>query len=233
MIQFVDANGETVTVMALVTTVTVSASCKRGASGSFGSDEAFQSMTASIPPELPDDTIRQLAQDLYDECRLQVEQRVVALTGVGQQAQQPPRSALDEAFGTVDERKAAREAEKAQQTGGKTDIAPAAGGRVLTRAPKAEDRQMGDTWTSTVTHYKLTADKLELWGNGKYPEASLYPNSPAWPAETWTDRMVKDGSKQAFVKTVTVTQRVSDKKNDKGFYYVDVVLLAVAQAAVA
>lgn len=93
-------------------------------------------------------------------------------------------------------------------------------------APRAADRVPDQWWVVACTHYKLTAEKLELWDpDNQYPSATLYAKSPQWPTR-WIGYMANDGSMQPFKRPVLVTQRISAKQNNRGYYYVDVVCLA-------
>lgn len=234
MIEYMNADGETVTVLDLVTHITTSASHKLGVQGSFGSNEAFQSMTIAIPYGLPHETIRGLASDLYTECRSAVDARIADLLTRAA----PVRSELDEAFGTKEERAADREAQKAAPK------APAPSGDsgdpvqtvMLQFPPKAGDRKPGQCWVLECDQYLLAGNKLEFWrsdSKGQYADAYISDSAPFWPTD-WLPHMKNDGKKHEFAKPVLVTCSVSSKKSVKNNnYYVDVNGIEVKKEAAA
>jgi|GEM_PF-4174372 len=233
-IEFLNSAGETVTALDLVTEITVSASQKIGVAGSYGSQDALQSMKATIPPGLPHYAIRAIEDDLYTECQKAVNERLAGLKVQPASVPEEPRGDLEEYFGPS---RYTEPPEEPPQTTSQTAPKPADatptsnGGRILKFAPKAPDRQPGDRWETIVTHYKLKgSEELQLWkANSRFPEAIVYKHNPAWPAE-WVEKMPTDGEKHEFSKTIVVRQTVSEKKNDKGFYYVDITAIE-AQAA--
>ena len=109
----------------------------------------------------------------------------------------------------------------------------------LKSAPKAGDRQPGQWWVDEATHYEYSdyttrggddTERIVLYKEGlEFPIATLYGGSPAWPDTAWTSAMTKDGKRHEFAKPVYVVQKVGDKKNNKGFYYVDAVQLTTMQ----
>jgi hypothetical protein len=243
MISFLDAEGNEVTALDLVTQITASAAVKRS-DGQYGSADAFQSFTATIPPKLPHNTIREIANDLYAECEMAVEARIGEKLGAA--VRPATQSEADEWFGSNDQRKATREAEKFAPAAPAAAVpapvsqpaaAVPAGGTAqavkLQYPPKAGERKPGQWWQVECDQYALVGEKLEFWrANAKYADASLIAKSPAWPA-TWIEHMSADGKKHPFKYPVIVTCAVSDNKNGQGNHYVDVTALEIKKEAAA
>lgn len=210
-----EGNERTLDAWAQVTALTVSVDRKES-DGNYGSYGRFLSLTANVPPVLESaDDLDGMAFELYGRAESIIEQQM-----------QAARDTLPSALAPVEYTPAVEDVKRRMV---QQDSEAVPGGKELLYAPKAEERNPGDWWKVTATHYKLTAGRLELWREGrKGPEAALTEKSPAWPT-TWLEHMVMDGSLQPFKKSVEVTQVVSnsDKRNDKGNRYIDVLSLAV------
>ena len=120
--------------------------------------------------------------------------------------------------------------------------APNPGGRQLTRAPKANERQPGDWWYEVPTRYKLTAESQTNPQSGEpedvytlsffkdrleYEVGRLMSWQDAWPDEGWfdikTDGLYPDNNLHALKAATRITLRVSEKVTSKGNHRVDVI----------
>lgn len=100
-------------------------------------------------------------------------------------------------------------------------------------ASKAARRKPGSMRTVVALKYKLTAEKMEFWNEGRrFAETTLGIKAPVWKSwvEPRLDRLVSNGKMQELPAAVQLTLVVSEKKNGEGNYYEDVIKIETVKS---
>lgn len=239
-----DADGNPVTALDLVTSVTVSVGDKMSIKDERGNIQTIApmiSMTATIPPEQQSGEIAmEVARQLYAQVNGMVQgitRQKMGLPVNGNGHREEPENAAEPPPAPPQSDSEPPEEPEIHQyrDQGMTPIIP---GQELQYPPKAKDRQPGQYWAEEAIKYKWEEfisqagnkkERIIVTSNpGQYPNTtSIVPwgNRDKWPNEDIRSflSMVKDGSEHAFDHDVWLKFQVSNEKMDNGNYRVCVI----------